>query len=184
MNPKPIDSKQLSKIRKLLVNGNPEGVALAIQLLTTLEASEEQWLKLFNKTRLSALIRTRDPQIWTKLAESATSRPRLHQAILAGSKASGNGIAVESLFLTDHHDVMRLAVEILKGSSLYLGGLTTLSDAAAESLSKHEGALLLQGVAKAAVNRARKRVGSRQKPAKSSKPAPASKTGSVAKKER
>ena len=149
--------EDLDKIRKLLVDKNPDGAALAIQLLDTLKASEAQWLELFPAELIRTLLAPGDPAIWAKLAESATSRPRLHKAILAAAKASRGSWRefLKSLFLADHPDVMRLAVEALKESYLHLDYLTTLSDAAATALSNYKGTLGLNSLTTLSTSAAR-----------------------------
>jgi hypothetical protein len=61
------------------------------------------------------------------------------------------------LGLTSLSDAAAEALAKHKGH-LYLSGLTSLSDTAAEALAKHEGELSLNGGAKAALTRARKRL--------------------------
>lgn len=157
MKPKTIDPEQLAKIRKLLVDKNPDGAALAIQLLDTLNASEAQWLELFPAKLIQTLLATGDPAIWAKLAEAATSRPRLHKAILAAANASRDCWEefLKSLFLADHPDVMRLVVEASKESYLYLDYLTTLSDAAVTALEQYDGQLDLGGLTTLSASAAR-----------------------------
>ncbi len=140
-----LDPEQLSKISKLLVDKNPDGVALAIQLLNTLEASEEQWLELFNREQCKTLLETGDPQIWIRLVEAAIPRPRLYEALLVAAAKCSNGVE-RAIFVADHPDAMQFVVKILDGEVLYLDGLTMLSDAAAEALGKYKGYLYLRGL--------------------------------------
>ena len=62
--------------------------------------------------------------------------------------------------LSDSPGHLALAVRLTTTTNtrLVLNGLTSLSDAAAEALAKHKGELHLNGVAKAAVTRARKKL--------------------------
>ena len=133
-----IPTIQLAKIKKLIAVNNPESFALAVALLSTLEAGEDQWLEIISKKRCEILLELRNDTVTTLFLEASIARPRLRERVwCAGSTAIQ--------FLTTLSDAAAELLSKHKGD-LWLSGLTTLSDAAAESLSKLKGDLHLGGM--------------------------------------
>ena len=115
--------QQLNKIKKLITANNPDSFALALDLARTLEMDNEAtWLGLLAKSRIVQLGKLNNNRVTNLLLE------------IAGRGKSINKLVLENLPAGRQY------------RSLYLQGLTTLSDAAAQALARHKGYLSLSGL--------------------------------------
>lgn len=60
-----IPAIELAKIKKLIVLNNPDSFAMAVALLSTLEAGEDQWLDIISKRRCKILLQLRNDTVTT-----------------------------------------------------------------------------------------------------------------------
>ena len=149
---KKTDSNELGKIRKILDIGSLEKVTFALDLLDSLGAGDEDYAKLFTKTRIKKLI-AGDAQKFNFLAEKLyqfrETNLRFNEVIKGFSQNNFEYLIADLTELSDG------AAKILSGLNWHAlrldgynaeGGPTFISDNAAESLSKFGGLLYLNGL--------------------------------------
>ena len=178
-----LTKKQAVEIRKLFRSKNADNVLIAVELIDASEATQDDITDVLSSSVLSQLINTWDVAIWNSLAPLLNSYPnakreftelaekRLQQKFESSYKQQDEAkeflkgfykdltipLALLSLKisplcsprlfngLTELPDAAAESLSAHQGD-LYLNGLTALSDAAAKSLSKHEGNLSLAGL--------------------------------------
>ena len=203
-----LDNHQRTKLRKLIASGEAASLSLATELLCSLEANDGDWLLLFSKSRVKALLSSWNTEVWDLLATTTKSLPQTYQLLCDEARdrlnTRSSDSAIHNRYTTFYNDLLlngsddsvtllgqaietfcshtktltdeaaaRLAkfagditceyLEQLdaspghlllaaklghqkKPSELYLNRLTSLSDSAAESLSKNKGGLSLNGL--------------------------------------
>jgi|GEM_PF-964205 len=151
-----LDPKQQANVRKLLKTKEPGNVALACELLTVAEASDGDWLMLFPKTRIRALLATSSPEIWNTLAKTMNSR-KVFEVLAEEAKRRVKPWTIEydlGMLTADSTALAERLVEILSSDASKNNVLlkwrtqfmSELSDQDSESLSKHEGHLDLDSL--------------------------------------
>ena len=145
-----LTKKQSIKLRKLFRSKDADNVLIAVELIDASEATQDDISVLLSSSVLSLLVNTWDVRVWNALAPLLLSYPnakreftelankRVQHQSSYGFIAGFYGEATKPLAL--------LGLKIIDDTSRELGYLTSLSDAGAESLSKHEGDLDLYGL--------------------------------------
>ncbi len=149
---KKIDANKLGEIRKLLDEGGFEKLIAAFDLLDSHGALDEDYAKLFTKTRIKKLI-TGDGPMFNFLAGRLLQFRSAFLNIKEGIKGfSQNNFEYLIADLTELSDGAAKILSGLNWHALRLdgynaeGGPTFISDNAAESLSKFGGLLYLNGL--------------------------------------
>ena len=160
-----LTKKQAVKLRKLFRSKSADNVLIAVELIDASEATNDDISDVLSSSVLNLLVNTWDAAIWNSLAPLLNSHPNAKRefAELARKRTTGWSAGSMSLCIgateplvaiidecqimenmagtSASSDMSDAGATILSkhNGSLSLSGLTTLSDAAAESLSKHEG---------------------------------------------
>ena len=158
-----LTDEQFAKISKLVETDGVDNLKLAFHLLETLEANDQEWSKIFNTAVLTRYIWTSysiaendEPQaldLWKLVAGAFQNKEVLNfrfvdLAIEQLELLDSDDLMwfVEKLFNNFPHELSNVAKRLLYKCPDAISDLTSLSDAAAESLSKHQGDLNLRGL--------------------------------------
>ncbi len=159
----------LSTIRTLLDSNSFENFTQAIALLKSSEILQQDWKLILGKSRVRRLLKTRSPDIWNVLLSTAIECPSVSEEIRRQAEhllnswdeanyftccllAVANEEVIDWLSLTKcetvDFDDTTLTEAVARRLGMYRGPLRvvvphTLSDSAAESLSRHRGHLVL-----------------------------------------
>jgi hypothetical protein len=144
-----LTSKDRSKIRQLVKTQDADNVDFACNLLASLNASEEDWLSLFPKTRIFELLSKWEPKIWNTLASALRSHARPYEILKLQAQDRVNsrradinqtcfGFLIDLIKVAndDVIDVLSFAKERLKPGEI--------SDTVALKLANYKGALELE----------------------------------------
>jgi formylglycine-generating enzyme required for sulfatase activity/predicted DNA-binding WGR domain protein len=152
---KALSTSDKAKVLKLLRERTPETAQLAFALLASFELKPRDYAAIFTDTVLPDLFKLKRGQtvadmfpFWECLLVETTENKPLHFQICRGL-----GIKINNLYrlefdgLTNLSDAAAESLSKHKRYELSLRGLTSLSDCAAAHLAKHKGdALLLDGL--------------------------------------
>jgi len=151
-----LTKQQTANIRKLLKSKDAINIKLAIELLQSTDATADDWSQSFSSTVLSQLVNTLDCDVWNAIAAGLQSFSGLlteFMGLAAERYLRLSGARQESFIefiLSNCEPPLSSVIDAIlskhNGDSLSFDGLTSLSDVAAESLSKHEGDLSLYGL--------------------------------------
>ena len=150
-----LDSKTLSKLRKLIKTNEPEHLAVACELLVSLNATEGDWLKLFSKSRMKTLLSTWEPEIWNTLASAMIGHPKCFNELINQAKqrvnSNSSDWAVHSRYNTFLTQLVGVAnddaMKLLDGARDFIKFYgNSISDSAAENLSKFSGRLYCENI--------------------------------------
>ena len=170
-----LTGEQLRKVRKLVKSKDAANVKVAIQLLQSTEATSDDWSDVFSSRTISLMVNTWDLAVWNPVIAALSAYPSLQAEFysLATDRIRRKGddfirSAVKNNFQELTPQLVRIvttlaacrgcqrylptlsdvAAEVLskQGGELNLNGLASLSDAVAERLGKHKGSLRLYGL--------------------------------------
>ncbi len=134
---------QLAKVKKFITANNADSFALAVELVRTLGLySETTWLSLLAKSRIAKLVKLADSRVTNLLVEIAVTGRSIGKLILDHNGVHWlNGLTS----LSDSPGYFALAKKLAAESPrpLYLNGLTSLCNGAAQVLSQHKTSFLL-----------------------------------------
>jgi predicted DNA-binding WGR domain protein len=134
---------QLAKVKKFITANNADSFALAVELVRTLGLySETTWLSLLAKSRIAKLVKLADSRVTNLLVEIAVTGRLIGKLILDHNGVHWlNGLTS----LSDSPGYFALAKKLAAESPrpLYLNGLTSLCNGAAQVLSQHKTSFLL-----------------------------------------
>ena len=149
---------QAVKLRKLFRSKDADNVVAAVQLVNNSGATHDDISDLLSSSVLSLLVNTWDVNVWNALAPLLLSYPNAKREFTALTnkrvrkkfKPNRYTQETEEFVAGFYRDVNKplslLGLNIVDVGWGVGGDLTQLSDAAAESLSKHEGDLDLCGL--------------------------------------
>ena len=142
-----LTKKQAVKLRKLFRSKDADNVLIAVKLIDASEATLDDIIDVLSFSVLSLLVNTWDIGVWNALAPLLLSYPDAKREF---TELANKRIYQQSKygFIEDfYRDVTKpLALLDLRINPGELNGLTSLSDAAAECLTKHDGRLHLNGL--------------------------------------
>jgi len=151
-----LTKKQSVKLRKLFRSKDADNVLIAVELIDASEATQDDINDVLSSSVLSLLVNTWDVRVWNALAPLLLSDPNAKREFTelvnrrvghqVGSNLQSNGF-VEGFYrdVSKPLALLDLIIPYTLGC-LTLNGLTELSDAAAENLSKFQGSLDLSGL--------------------------------------
>jgi len=132
-----LTKQQATKLRKLMRSKSAENVAMAAKMLESTDATQDDINDVLSSSILSLLVNTWDPKLWNELAPLlASSRIAKTEFLKVAEKRSEQSpLSADAFYAVATEPLLSLGDRLFSGD-LNLRKLTSLSDEVAESLGK------------------------------------------------